>query len=87
MHANDTEEQQTAYNINSFWLCGVYLVNCTERCRSACASAQSDLRATLSAHKLVSETVFCIYAESVALRSDCLDAQADLELHCPHMTI
>ena len=25
-------------------------------------------------------------ADSVALRSDCTDAQADLEQHCPHMS-
>ena len=24
-------------------------------------------------------------ADSVALRSDCVDAQADLELHCPYL--
>ena len=26
-----------------------------------------------------------VSADSVALRSDCTDAQADLELYCPHM--
>ena len=26
-----------------------------------------------------------ILADSVALRSDCVDVQADLELHCTHM--
>ena len=25
-----------------------------------------------------------VLADSAALRSDCADAQADLELHCPH---
>ena len=33
----------------------------------------------------VNGTLIYRLADSVALRSDCADAQADLELHCPHM--
>ena len=43
--------------------------------RSPCASAQSDLRATLSA----------IYFFNLGLNDFLADEQADLELHCPHM--
>ena len=51
--------------------------------RSACASAKSDLRATLSA-ETSNEPLFTKLADSVALRSDCAVAQAVMELQCPH---
>ena len=44
--------------------------------------AQSDLRATLPADLSMSSRI----ADSVALRSGCADAHADLELHCTHMS-
>ena len=58
-----------------------------EQCSSisACTSAQSDLRATLSASWLIKTLCYNI-ADSVALRSDCADGQADLKLHWAHMS-
>ena len=50
--------------------------------RSAYASAQSDLRATRS----VILGLIDLKADSVSFRSDGGDVQADLELHCPHMS-
>ena len=31
-------------------------------------------------------TLFNRIADSVALRSDCADAKADQEMHCPHIS-
>ena len=33
----------------------------------------------------VNKILFYRLTDTVALRLDCADAQADLELHCPHM--
>ena len=49
----------------------------------SCESAQSDLRAALSANLSKLEYID-VSADGVALRSDCADEQADLELHCQH---
>ena len=52
--------------------------------RSSCESAQSDLRATLSAIYRLGSHRFI--SDRVALRSDRADAQADLALHWPHIS-
>ena len=43
------------------------------------------LRATLSAYKIY-QTLFYRLEDSLALRSDCMDVQCALELHCLHMS-
>ena len=47
-------------------------------------AAQSDLRATLP-DEMPMLILFYILADSVAFMSDGADAQADMELRCPHM--
>ena len=54
------------------------------RAACECAFVQSDLRATLSTDTSQCY-LFCRKADRVALRLDCADAQADLELHCPDL--
>ena len=55
---------------------------CGTVARSAHASALSSLRASLSANSVEKGSIDLV-TYSVALRSDGVDAQADLELHCP----
>ena len=51
--------------------------------RSALDSAQSDLRATLTADYIYCITQFYILVDTVALREDFVDVHYDLELPCP----
>ena len=58
---------------------------CGQRChRSIFATTLSDLRTTLSADKTL-KPYFNRIKDGVALRSNYLDAQANLELWCMHL--
>ena len=48
---------------------------------SDCTSMQAYPRATLS----IDKSMKSCFTDSVALRSDCANVHADLELHCLHM--